>query len=57
MLAAALFATSDFNVNKIPSGTTIDFLVWPIMVIGFGVLIYFVVQNAPKEKNKEGDKE
>jgi selenophosphate synthetase-related protein len=56
MLALAVF-TNDINLNKIPSGSGIDFLVWPLMVIGFGVLIYFVVQNAPKEKNKDRDKE
>lgn len=56
MLALAAF-TNDINLNKIPSGSGIDFLVWPLMVIGFGVLIYFVVQNAPKEKNKDSEME
>lgn len=54
MLALSLLATGEFNVNKIPAGSGIDFLVWPLMIIGFGVLIYYVVQNAPKEKDKEG---
>ena len=56
MLALAVF-TNDINLNKIPSGSGIDFLVWPLMVIGFGVLIYYVVQNAPKEKTKDSEKE
>ena len=57
MLAAAVLASSDFNVNKIPTGSGIDFLVWPLMIIGFGVLIYFVVQNAPRDKNQEAEKD
>lgn len=57
MLAAAVLTTSDFNVNKIPTGSGIDFLVWPLMIIGFGVLIYYVVQNAPREKNQEAEKD
>lgn len=56
MLALSIIASGEFiDVNKIPAGTGIDFLVWPLMVIGFGVLIYYVVQNAPREKNKEGE--
>lgn len=57
MLAVAVLTASDFNVNKIPTGSGIDFLVWPLMIIGFGVLIYYVVQNAPREKNQEAEKD
>lgn len=58
MLAASIFATGEYiDMNKIPSGSGIDFLVWPLMVIGFGLLIYYVVQNAPKDKDGKREKE
>ena len=45
------------NINRIPQGQPIDFLIWPITLAGIAALLYFVTKAAPKEESKRNSEE
>jgi hypothetical protein len=45
------------DINRIPSGQGIDFLVWPLMIGAFAYIVYLTTRKNPSEKgNKEEEK-
>ena len=55
MLPIAIFE----NINRIPQGQPIDFLIWPITIAGIAALLYYVTKAAPKgeaKRNSEDEK-
>lgn len=53
MLPIALFE----NINRIPQGQPIDFLIWPITIAGIAALLYYVTKAAPKDESKRNTKD
>lgn len=51
-----LLTNAPFEPNRIPSGTGIDFLVWPLMIAAFGYIIYVLIRKTPEEKRNKEDK-
>lgn len=45
------------DLNRVPSGTGIDFIVWPAMVAAFIYFVYVLIRKAPEEnRNKDEQK-
>lgn len=45
------------DLNRVPSGTGIDFIVWPAMVAAFIYFVYVLIRKTPQEtRNKEEQK-
>lgn len=53
MLSIAIFE----NINRIPEGQTVDFLIWPITIAGIAALLYYVTKAAPKDEDKRNSKD
>jgi hypothetical protein len=51
-----LALAAEAEINKIPQGQPIDFIMWPIMAAAFAAVIYFVHRAAPEEGNKDEEK-
>lgn len=48
---------ANVDINRIPSGQGIDFLVWPLMIGAFFYIVYLTTRKNPSEKgNKEEEK-
>jgi len=45
------------DLNRVPSGTGIGFIVWPAMVAAFIYFVYVLIRKAPEEnRNKDEQK-
>jgi len=45
------------DLNRVPSGTGIDFIVWPAMVAAFIYFVYVLIRKTPEEnRNKDEQK-
>jgi hypothetical protein len=45
------------ELNRVPSGTGIDFIAWPIMVAAFVYIVYTLIREDPEEtRNKDEHK-
>ncbi|MEY3326854.1 MAG: hypothetical protein RL044_807 [Actinomycetota bacterium] len=45
------------DLNRVPSGTGIDFIVWPAMVAAFIYFVYVLIRKTPDEtRNKDEQK-
>ena len=51
-----LALVAEVEINKIPQGQPIVFIMWPIMAAAFAAVIYFVHRAAPEEGNKDEEK-
>jgi hypothetical protein len=48
---------SQVDVNRVPTGSGIDFLVWPIMAAAFAYIVYAATRKKPSDKgNKDQEK-
>jgi hypothetical protein len=48
---------SQVDVNRVPTGSGIDFLVWPIMAAAFAYIVYATTRKKPSDKgNKDSEK-
>lgn len=45
------------NINRIPQGQPIDFLIWPITIAGIAALLYYVTKSAPKGEEKRNSED
>lgn len=52
----ALLATAEVDVTRVPSGSGIDLLVWPIMIAAFIYIVYATTKKNPTNKGNK-DKE
>lgn len=55
-LSAFALPLAQVDVNRIPSGTGIDFLVWPVMVAAFFYIVYVLIRKTPEEQRNKEDK-
>lgn len=49
-------ANGQIELTRVPSGTGIDFLVWPIMLGAFAYIVYVLVRKSPAENRNKEDK-
>jgi hypothetical protein len=48
---------SQIELNRVPSGSGIDFIVWPAMVAAFVYFVYILIRKTPEEtRNKDEQK-
>jgi len=45
------------NINRVPQGQPIDFLIWPITIAGIAALLYYVTKAAPKDESKRNSED
>jgi hypothetical protein len=49
--------SGQLDLNRVPSGSGIDFIFWPIMVGAFIYFVYVLTRKSPEEqRNKEEQK-
>lgn len=58
MLSSSLTAllTANIEPNRVPTGSGIDFLVWPIMVGAFIYIVYLTTRKQPSDKGNKHKK-
>ena len=51
------FQDGQIDLNRVPSGTGVDFIVWPAMVAAFIYFVYVLIRKTPEEtRNKDEQK-
>lgn len=49
--------SGQIDLNRVPSGTGIDFIVWPAMLAAFIYFVYVLIRKTPEEnRNKDEQK-
>jgi ABC-type transporter Mla maintaining outer membrane lipid asymmetry permease subunit MlaE len=48
--------TNQIDVMRVPSGSGIDFLVWPIMIAAFFYIVYLTTRKEPSDKGNKDNK-
>jgi hypothetical protein len=52
----ALLTTAEIDVIRVPSGSGIDFLVWPVMIAAFFYIVYLTTRKNPPDKGNKDNK-
>jgi hypothetical protein len=47
---------SEIELIRVPTGSGIDFLVWPIMVAAFFYIVYLTTRRKPSDKGNKDTK-
>jgi hypothetical protein len=47
--------TGQIELNRVPSGTGIDFLVWPAMIAAFVYIVYVTTRKKSSDKGNKDD--
>jgi hypothetical protein len=49
-------AATNFDVNRVPTGQGIDFLIWPVMIGAFIYIVYLTTRKNPSDKGNKDKK-
>jgi hypothetical protein len=59
MLSTAItnqLLSNEIELIRVPTGSGIDFLVWPIMIAAFFYIVYLTTKKKPSDKGNKDNK-
>ena len=48
--------SNEIELIRVPTGSGIDFLVWPIMIAAFFYIVYLTTKKKPSDKGNKNNK-
>jgi hypothetical protein len=48
--------SNEIELIRVPTGSGIDFLVWPIMIAAFFYIVYLTTKKKPSDKGNKDNK-